>query len=81
MGEVSREINPGSMNVNITEIHKREELKMNLMKVNETIFTCYFIVVTIVVELYVAFHGCFGPKMAILCPKFPLLGTKWVIKC
>ena len=35
---------------------------MNLMKLNETKFTCYFIVVTIVVELYVAFHGYFGPK-------------------
>ena len=31
---------------------------MNLMKLDETIFTCYFIVV----ELYVAFHGMFWAK-------------------
>ena len=36
MGKVSREINPRSMNVNITETPKREELKMNNILTKET---------------------------------------------
>ena len=36
MGKASREINPGSMTVNITETPKREELKMNNILTKET---------------------------------------------
>ena len=36
LGSASREIHPESMNVNITEIHKREEIKMNNILTEKT---------------------------------------------